>query len=95
MVIHRLAYLSRIRNVPSGLQTRSQILENLSNEKWYSTAEISQEIPVTSATVLYHLKNMEREDVVKRNSKTRKWRLAEIHQIALTEFIGSSKKKRK
>lgn len=92
MTIHRLAYLSRIRNVPSGLFTRSRILESLSSERWHSIAEISIGVPVTSGTVLYHLRNMKHEYVVEHNSRTRKWRLAEIHQVALTEFINTSKK---
>lgn len=95
MTIHRLAYLFRIRNVPSGLITRSQILDRLSSEKWQSTTVLAKEIPVTSGTVLYHLKNMEREDVVERDSRTQKWRLAEIHQIKLTEFLSPSKRRGK
>ena len=91
MIVHRLAYLSRIRNVPNGLATRSKIIDYLSKDQWISTTEV----PVTSGTVLYHLKNMQREDVVERNPKSLKWRLAEVHQIALTEFLTKAKKKKK
>jgi len=95
VIIHRLAYLSRIRNVPNGLATRSEIINQLSTEKWTSTSDIAKNVPVTAGTVLYHLKNMQREDVVKRNSMTLDWRLTEVQQIALTEFLSTSQRKRK
>ncbi len=93
MAFLRLAYLSRIRNVPSGLHTRSLILEHLSQVMGASTSEIAKQIPVTVSTVSYHLRNMAREDIVEFSSKTRKWKLAKIHQMPLSKFITISNNK--
>ena len=95
MLIHRLAYLLRLRNVRRGLVTRSMIIDALDFEKWMSTSIIAGELPVTQATVAYHLRNMEKEDVVVRHSKGKGWRFAPIHQTELTEFFNRRKSRRK
>ena len=91
----RLAYLLRIRNVSSGLLTRSLILKELSPSTWVAAADIAKQVPVTSGTVLYHLRNMERENIVEFNKKTRQWRLVELHQVPLSEFIDVRRSKKK
>lgn len=93
--IHRLAYLLRLRNVQRGLVTRSMIIDALDFESWKPTSEIARELPVTSATIAYHLRNMEKEDVVVRHVKGKGWRFAPVHQTELTEFLNKRKSKRK
>ena len=95
MSIHRLAYLLWLRNVHRGLVTRSLIIDVLDFEIWKSTSDIASELPVTQATVAYHLRNMEKEDVVVRHSKGKGWRFAPIHQTDLTEFLNRRKSRRK
>ena len=94
MSIHRLAYLLRLRNVNRGLVTRSMIIDELDFEIWKSTSDLASELPVTQATVAYHLRNMEKEDVVVRHSKGKGWRFAPIHQTELTEFLKKRKSRR-
>jgi len=94
-VFLRLAYLLRIRNVSSGLHTRSLILKELSSSSGVAAADIAKRIPVTSGTVLYHLRNMERENIVEFNTRTRKWRLVELHQVPLSEFIDVRRSRKK
>ena len=94
MSIHRLAYLLRLRNVSRGLVTRSMIIDELDFEIWKSTSDLASELPVTQATVAYHLRNMEKEDVVVRHSKGKGWRFAPIHQTELTEFLKKRKSRR-
>jgi len=93
--IHRLAYLLWLRNVHRGLLTRSMIIDALDFETWKSTSSIASEIPVTQATVAYHLRNMEKEDIVVHNLKEHGWRFAPIHQTELTEYLKKQKSRRK
>jgi predicted ArsR family transcriptional regulator len=95
LIIHRLAYLLRIRNVQQGLITRSLIIEQLDGKRWKSTSEIAKKLPITAATVNYHLKNLENENVVIRHQKGKGWRIAPITQTELTEFLKKSKRKKK
>ena len=95
MSIHRLAYLLRLRNIHRGLVTRSLIIDTLDFEKWKSISKIAGNLPVTQATVAYHLRNMEKEDVVVRHPKGKGWRFAPIHQTELTEFLNRRKSRRK
>ncbi len=74
--------------------TRSEILENLGKEEWRKVSEIAEKVSVTSSTVLYHLRNMEREEVVERSSEGKGWRFAPIQQVALTEYITKKSRKR-
>ncbi|TFH00855.1 MAG: ArsR family transcriptional regulator [Candidatus Thorarchaeota archaeon] len=95
MSIHRLAYLLWLRNVNRGLVTRSMIIDALDFEIWKTTSDIASDLPVSSATVVYHLRNMEREEVVVRHPKGKGWKFAPIHQTELTEFLNSRKQRRK
>lgn len=94
MIIHRLAYLLRIRNVQQGLVTRSRIIDLLDVKEWKTASVIAKKLPVTAATVAYHLRNLENEDVVVRHSKGRGWRVAPIHQTELTEFLKKQRRKK-
>jgi predicted transcriptional regulator len=73
---------------------RSKILELLDNNEWTVTSTISQNVNVTSSTVLYHLRNMEREDVVERDSKGRGWRVTPTQQVELTEYLTQKGRKK-
>jgi len=64
LIIHRLAYLLRLRNV-------------------------------TAATVAYHLRNMERENVVVHHPKGKGWKLTPVQQTQLSEFLKKRKSRRK
>lgn len=77
-----------------GLLTRSKILENLNKEDWSKTSKIVRNVSVTSSTVLYHLRNMEREEVVERSSDGKSWRFAPIQQVQLTEYITKKSRKK-
>jgi predicted ArsR family transcriptional regulator len=89
--IHRLAYLLRLRNVHRGLVTRSMIIDALDFEMWKSTSSIASEMPITQTTVAYHLRNMEREDIVVHNTKGKGWKFAPSHQTQLTEYLKRQK----
>ena len=73
---------------------RSKILDNLGNEEWSTTTAISKNVGVTSSTVLYHLKNMEREEAVERNIRGRGWRITPFQQIELTEYFSKRRSRR-
>jgi len=93
--INRLAYLNRIINVRRGLFSRTEIIEHLDTDVWISTSEIASRIHVTSHTVLYHLRNMEREKVVERDNERRGWRLGPFEQSELMQFLTPKRKRKK
>jgi len=80
--------------VRRGLLTRSKILDNLDKETWSKTSDIVGNVSVTSSTVLYHLRNMEREEVVERSPNGEGWRFAPIQQAELTEYITKKPRKK-
>lgn len=91
---NRLAYLSMIRNVRRGLHTRTEIIKQLDGIVWKTTAEISRNVDVTYQTVFYHLKHLEREDVVERDPDGKGWRFGPFQQSELTQFLKSTAKRR-
>ncbi len=95
LVIHRLAYLLRLRNIQRGLTTRSMIIDLLDFTIWKTTTDIANEVPVTVATVAYHLRNMEKEDVVVHHPKGKGWKFTPVHQTKLSEFLRMRKSHRK
>jgi len=95
LVIHRLAYLLRLRNVQRGLTTRSMIIDLLDFKIWNTTTDIANKMPVTAATVAYHLRNMEKEDVVVHHRKGKGWKFTPVHQTKLAEFLKKRKSHRK
>lgn len=94
MIIYRLAYLLRIRNVQQGLVTRSLIINLLDEKEWKTASVLAKKLPITAATVTYHLKNLENEDVVVHHSKGRGWRVAPIQQTELTKFLKKQRRKK-
>ena len=95
LTINRLAYLGMIRNVRRGLISRTDIIKSLDSTRWTTTSEISKHVHVTSHTVLYHLRNLERERIVERNPEGKGWRLGPFEQVELLQFLTPSKGKRK
>ncbi|MBD3407747.1 MAG: helix-turn-helix domain-containing protein [Candidatus Lokiarchaeota archaeon] len=87
MKVSRRAYLVMINNVRRGLLTRTQILDALSVSEYKTISEISEAVRVTSNTILYHLKNMEREKIVKYDSEGKGWKLIKPNQMQLTKFM--------
>jgi len=84
-----------IRNVRRGLVSRSAIIKLLNTSTWTTTSEIADQVEVTSHTVLYHLRNLERERVVERDPEGKGWRLGPFEQVELMEFLKPPRKKRK
>ena len=84
-----------IRNVRRGLVSRTDIIQLLNSDTWTLTSEIAEQVAVTSHTVLYHLRNMERERVVERDPEGKGWRLGPFEQVELMDFLKPTKKKRK
>ncbi len=84
-----------IRNVRRGLATRSEIILVLDTEKWCSVSDIANQVRVTAGTVLYHLRNMEREDVVERDPDGGGWKLGQIQQSSLTDFLKPTRRRKK
>ncbi|MFW9800998.1 MAG: winged helix-turn-helix domain-containing protein [Candidatus Thorarchaeota archaeon] len=91
----RRAYLHWIRNVRRGLATRSEIIQVLSMDKWCSVSEIAGQVRVTAGTVLYHLRNMEREKVVERNPDGQGWKLGQVQQSSLVDFLKPTRLRKK
>ena len=58
-------------------------------------AEIAESVEVTTATILYHLHNMEREKVVDRNPEGKGWKLGPIQQSLLEEFLKPKRRRKK
>lgn len=67
------------------------IIELLDFKQWKSVSNMASELPVTPATVAYHLRNMEKEEIVERNPKGNGWRFAPIHQTELTDYLKKKK----
>ena len=86
------AYLHWIRNVHPGLISRTKIIDMLYEEEWKSINEIARNIDLTENTVRYHLKNMLKERIVEKQSDGPGWRLGEIGQTLLTDFMKKKKK---
>jgi DNA-binding Lrp family transcriptional regulator len=93
LTVDRRAYLHWIRNIRSGLSTRSAILKELERDKWLSASKISTKVNVTAGTVSYHLRNMEREGIVVRESEGSGWRLGNLDQTILMDYASKRMKK--
>jgi len=94
LIIDRRAYLHWVRNVPSGIKSRSSILALLFHDKWIEAKSITEQVKLTHGTVMYHLRNLLREKIVDRNPDGPGWRLAENQQIELTEFIRTRRRRK-
>jgi predicted transcriptional regulator len=62
---HPNAYVAGMRNVRRGLETRTKILNILERESG-ETRKLAEETGLSYSVTLYHLKLMERADVVMR-----------------------------
>lgn len=85
-MINPRAYLTTVKNVRRGLETRSTIIEALEKEM-LSVAEISKKTGVSQHRVRYHLRRLKTDRVVVRVGKGRKakWRLTGMGQTSLEE----------
>lgn len=72
---------------------RSRILGLLSDDEWRLTSTISENVNITASTVLYHLRNMEHEDIVQRNTQGKGWKIKPTQQVELTEFLSKKQKR--
>ncbi|TFF93782.1 ArsR family transcriptional regulator [Candidatus Thorarchaeota archaeon] len=86
MSYDRRAYLMWIRNVDSGLSSRTAILEAIEKKETPTTTEIASEMKLSYSTVLYHLKNLERESIVSRDPDSGIWIIVDQGQATLKEF---------
>lgn len=75
------------------MATRTAILRALESDLWLTASKISTEVSVTAGTVSYHLRNMEREDIVVRDPEGTGWRLGDFDQTALTDYVSKRRKK--
>jgi len=75
------------------LSTRTAILKELESDKWLSVSKIATEVHVTSGTVSYHLRNMEREGIVARSPERCGWRLGDFDQTILIDYVSNRKKR--
>jgi DNA-binding IclR family transcriptional regulator len=66
----------------------------LSQDEWLTPSEIANHVRVTAGTVVYHLKNMEREEIVERKPEGLGWRLGPYNQTELTAYFGGKKRKK-
>lgn len=66
----------------------------MSRDEWLTPAEISKHVRVTAGTVVYHLKNMEREKIVEHEPEGIRWRLGPYNQTTLTRFLIKKERKR-
>ncbi len=63
--MHPNAYLKKIKNVNSGLNDRSKMLEALES-KPYSAGIIAKEVGLSYSVAMHHLRLLEKEDIVHR-----------------------------
>lgn len=66
-VYHPNAYLSRVRNVKSGLESRTRIL-SLLEESPKTAREIAHQVEISYSTTLHHLHRLEDESIVERRT---------------------------
>ncbi len=92
--IDRRAYLHWIRNIRRGLSTRTEIIEQLDDTQWKAVSEIAKNLKVTPETVRYHLYNMYREKLVEREPEGSGWRLGELDQAQLSDYIKPKRKRK-
>ncbi|MEM1948412.1 MAG: winged helix-turn-helix domain-containing protein [Candidatus Caldarchaeum sp.] len=85
-MINPRAYLTTVKNVRRGLETRSMLIEALEREV-LSAAEISKRTGIPLHRVRYHLRMLKKDRVVVKVGKGRnaKWRLTGMGQTSLDE----------
>ncbi len=88
-------YLTSIRNIAQGLETRHRIATIMDIDSWSRVADISARIGIAASTVRYHLKNMESDGYVEQDEESRAWRLVELNQADLSIFLGATRKTKK
>ncbi|MCF8885133.1 MAG: winged helix-turn-helix domain-containing protein [Nitrososphaerota archaeon] len=86
--VNAKAYLASIRNVKRGVNTRSKILEVISN-KPQTLKSIAREVGKSSSCIRRHLRNMEKEGIVRSQKfKGKKiWIVTGLGQKAIEEIV--------
>jgi len=92
------AYLQNLRNVERGLKSRDAILGLLKEDEWTMVSDVAAVLDISIWTVYYHLRNLQDEGYVEKESDGSRWRLKEHPQPNLTDYLEkrmkvSSKKK--
>ncbi len=83
-LLHPRARLVKIRNVRSGLYTRSQILFLLEESLELTATDIARKVEMSYSRVLRQLRNLERERIVERSEERPfTWRSTPYGQQAL------------
>jgi len=81
------AFLRKIRNVRQGLKTRTIILSALESSGKLKAEDLASTTGLSYNVVLWHLKLMEKEGIVKRTGKKPyDWKLTGLGQKTLAEF---------
>lgn len=85
------AYLQKIRNTKKGIKTRSKIIKNLKMNESLTIKEISEKISKSKTVIRRHLKNLEREGIIKisKIGKAYAYSLSGTGQKQLEEVIKS------
>jgi predicted transcriptional regulator len=66
--VHPKAYLTNIRNVNSGLNARTKILDTLESNP-SSAGKIAKEASLSYSVVIHHLRLLEKEGIVQHKGK--------------------------
>lgn len=84
------AYLRYVRNVRKGIETRTKIL-NLLSEGPRTIDNLSKDLGLSKSTVRKHMVRLEKERIVEREGRRRaSWKLTGYGQMAIGSFMGSS-----
>ncbi len=86
------AYLTSLRNVSSGLESRHSILMMLKIDEWQRVSTVASKVSLSVSTVRYHLRNMQSDGYVEIDKETRTWRLCNVNQSELSEFLPRTKR---
>lgn len=68
--LHPNAYLNKVRNVRSGLKTRSKILVNL-DTRYHTASALSKNTSLSYSVVMHHLCLLHAEGIVERKGTRR------------------------
>ncbi len=87
-MINPKAYLTRVKNVRSGLEARSKLVEALS-ARGLTTQELCKAVNMRPGKARYHLQNMVKDGVVKKRRSGRRiiWELTGTGQASIEEVV--------
>lgn len=82
---HPKAFLTRRKNVTRGLTVRSSIIAALEKEGPLNAKKLAEKVNVSYSSILHHLRLLEIEKAVVRQSGTRLWKITGVGQQRLIE----------